>query len=106
MLLQIKASLNHGEWLPWLNGEIEIGRLAVKVREAQNYMRLATNTQRVAYLEESTSIRAMCKPAYDERTVAITVCCSTELESAPIPLFARSIRARSAFLRFAFRREC
>ena len=50
----------------------------MKVREAQNYMRLATNTQRVAYLEESTSIRAMCKPAYDERTVAITVCCSTE----------------------------
>ena len=58
MLLQIKAGLSHGEWLPWLNGEIESGRLEVKVREAQNYMRLATNTQRVAYLEESTSIRA------------------------------------------------
>ena len=25
MLLQIKTSLNHGEWLPWLNGEIESG---------------------------------------------------------------------------------
>ena len=58
MLLQVKASLAHGEWLPWLNGEIESGRLIVKVREAQNYMRLASNTQRVAYLEEAPSIRA------------------------------------------------
>lgn len=57
MLLQIKASLNHGEWLPWLNGEIESGRLKVKIRQAQSYMQLASNTQRAAYLE-APSIRA------------------------------------------------
>ena len=41
-------------------------------------MRLAANYNRDSNLEGATSIRAMCKPAYDERTVAITVCCSTE----------------------------
>ena len=29
MLLQVKASLAHGEWLPWLNGEIESGSLTL-----------------------------------------------------------------------------
>ena len=58
MLLQVKASLNHGEWLTWLESQIETGQLAVKKRQAQNYMQLASNTQRAAHLEESTSIRA------------------------------------------------
>lgn len=54
MLLQVKASLKHGEWLPWLESQIETGCLAVKKRQAQTYMQLASNTQRAAYLEEST----------------------------------------------------
>lgn len=58
MLLQIKASLNHGEWLPWLNGEIESGRLEVKSTQARVYMRVASNKQRGVYLEETPSIRA------------------------------------------------
>jgi len=58
MLLQIKAGLNHGEWLPWLNGEIESGRLEVKSRQARSYMRLASNWQRAANLTEAPSIRA------------------------------------------------
>ena len=58
MLLQVKANLSHGEWLPWLNGEIESGRLQVKIRQAQSYMQLAPNTQRAAYLTEAPSIRA------------------------------------------------
>lgn len=57
MLLQVKASKQHGDWLPWLNGEIESGRLKVKIRQAQSYMQLASNTQRAAYLE-APSIRA------------------------------------------------
>ena len=58
MLLQIKASLNHGEWLPWLNGEIEAGRLEVKRSQANTYMRVASNYQRAGNLEGVTSIRA------------------------------------------------
>lgn len=58
MLEQKKASLPHGQWLPWLNGEIDSGRLKVKIRQTQKYMQLASNTHRSAYLEESPSIRA------------------------------------------------
>ena len=58
MLLQIKAGLSHGEWLPWLNGEIAAGRLEVGARQAQRYIKLASNTTRVSYLEGATSIRA------------------------------------------------
>ena len=43
MLLQVKASLSHGEWLPWLNGEIESGRLTVGERQARRYMQAASN---------------------------------------------------------------
>jgi len=58
MLLQVKASLNHGEWLPWLNGEIESGRLTVKTSQAHKYMRIASNLHRSVNLLESTSINA------------------------------------------------
>jgi len=58
MLLQVKASKPHGEWLPWLNGEIEAGRLQVKARQTRSYMQLAANWQRDANLIESPSIRA------------------------------------------------
>lgn len=51
MLLQVKASKEHGEWLPWLNGEIESGRLKVEKRQAQRYMRLGSNTSCMTYLE-------------------------------------------------------
>ena len=69
MLLQVKASLNHGEWLPWLNGEIESGRLQVKIRQAQSYMQLASNTQRAAYLE-APSIRAALELLSDKEPAA------------------------------------
>jgi len=58
MLLQNKASKAHGEWLPWLNGEIESGRLEVKSTQARVYMRVASNIQRGVHLPETTSIRA------------------------------------------------
>lgn len=58
MLLQVKASLNHGEWLPWLNGEIESGRLKVKTSQAHKYMRLASNLHCGVNLLESPSINA------------------------------------------------
>ncbi len=58
MLLQVKASLSHGEWLPWLAGEIENGRLEVKRSQAHTYMRVASNYQRAGNLLEAPSIRA------------------------------------------------
>ncbi len=58
MLLQVKASLGHGEWLPWLNGEIESGRLAVGGRQVRRYMHLASNWTRESNLLEAPSIRA------------------------------------------------
>ena len=48
----------HGEWLPWLNGEIESGRLIVGIRQVQRYTKLASNTTRESFLPEATSIRA------------------------------------------------
>jgi hypothetical protein len=50
MLLQVKASLKHGDWLPWLAGEIESGGLQVKARQTRSYMQLASNWQRDANL--------------------------------------------------------
>lgn len=66
MLLQIKASLQHGEWLPWLNGEIESGRLKVKARQTRSYMQLAANWQRDANLTEAPSIRAALELLSDQ----------------------------------------
>src|SRR5829696_7015241 len=40
-----KGKVRHGEWLPWLRENFPAG-----VREAQNYMRLAANAQRVSHL--------------------------------------------------------
>ena len=56
MLLQIKATKQHGEWLPWLNAEIDSGRLHIRTAQARVYMRLASNVQRAVHLE-NTSIR-------------------------------------------------
>lgn len=58
MLLQVKASLKHGEWLPWINSEIESGRLLVGDRQARRYMQLASNRTRESNLPEAPSIRA------------------------------------------------
>jgi chromosome segregation ATPase len=58
LLLKVKASKPHGEWLPWLNSEIEAGSLKIKARQAQKYMQLASNTHCGAYLAEAPSIRA------------------------------------------------
>ena len=51
MLLQVKATKLHGEWLPWLEGAIERGELSFGVRQAQKYIRRASNTNSSSYLE-------------------------------------------------------
>jgi Protein of unknown function (DUF3102) len=45
LLIEAKAQVRHGEWLPWLQANCPLGE-----REARNYMRLARNRQRVADL--------------------------------------------------------
>lgn len=44
-LIQAKASLAHGEWLPWLEEKFEGSE-----DTAQGYMKIARNTERVRYL--------------------------------------------------------
>lgn len=58
LLLQVKASLNHGEWLPWLKQQQESGAIGFSHMTATKYMRLAANINRDLYLPETTSIRA------------------------------------------------
>lgn len=58
MLLQIKASLNHGEWLPWLKQQQESGAISFSQQTSSKYMRLAANYNRERNLPEATSIRA------------------------------------------------
>ena len=58
MLLQVKASLNHGEWLPWLKQQQESGAIGFSHKTATKYMNLAANMNRGSYLSEAPSIRA------------------------------------------------
>ena len=70
MLLQVKASLQHGEWLPWLNGEIESGRLNVKSAQAHKWMRIAANLHRSVNLMEAPSINAALELISDKEPAA------------------------------------
>lgn len=58
MLLQVKASLSHGEWLPWLQGTIDRKELKVGLRQSRKYMQLASNMHCEAHLLEAPSINA------------------------------------------------
>jgi len=51
ILKRAKARLAHGEWFPWIKKN-----LTFAPRMAQNYMRVAANTKRVAHLD-ATSVR-------------------------------------------------
>ncbi len=58
MLLQVKASLSHGEWLPWLRQQQESGAIRFTERTASKYMRIASNRNHGSDLLEAPSIRA------------------------------------------------
>ena len=58
MLLQVKASLKHGEWLPWLKQQQESGAVEFSQPTASRYMTLARNYSRENNLIEQPSIRA------------------------------------------------
>ena len=55
LLAEAKTCCNHGEWLPWLKAN------GFAVRNAQNYMKLAANTQEPAYLESGLTIESALK---------------------------------------------
>lgn len=58
MLLQVKASLSHGEWLPWLKQQQESGAIGFSQPTASKYMKLAANYNRDFNLTVAPSIRA------------------------------------------------
>jgi hypothetical protein len=54
-LIAAKGQVRHGEWLPWLAANFDASE-----DTAQGYMKVARNTERVRYLEES-SLRRLLK---------------------------------------------
>ncbi len=58
MLLQVKASLPHGRWLPWLKQQQESGAIGFSQQTASKYMKLAANYNHERNLSEAPSIRA------------------------------------------------
>jgi len=69
MLLQVKASLSHGEWLPWLQGTIDRKELKVGLRQSRKYMQLASNMHCEAHLLEAPSINAALELLSDKEPV-------------------------------------
>jgi hypothetical protein len=58
LLIEAKAQVRHGEWLPWIEANFP-GR----PRTAQDYMRLARNARRVAYLPSvREAVAALSEP--------------------------------------------
>jgi hypothetical protein len=53
-LLEAKAQVKHGEWLPWLDANFDASE-----RTARGYMAIASNRQRVADLEEPSLRKAL-----------------------------------------------
>jgi hypothetical protein len=58
LLIQAKAALAHGEWLPWIEGNLRFG-----ARQAQKYMRIADQEKRLpnshlASIDEAMAVLA------------------------------------------------
>ena len=59
-LLEAKAQLGHGEWLPWLRDRVDLSE-----RSAQNFMRLAreySKSAEIAYLGASKALALLALP--------------------------------------------
>ena len=61
-LIEAKGLVGHGEWLPWLKTSFTGSE-----RTARNYMRLASNRQRVADLPTVREALSLLAPEKDER---------------------------------------
>ena len=62
-LIAAKAKLPHGMWLPWLKSHCP----AVKDRQANNYMKLASNPQRCGFAESIRAALLICDDEPDGR---------------------------------------
>lgn len=83
-LIEAKEHLAHGEWLPWLNEQVEFSE-----RTAQNFMRLArewTNPQTLADLGISKALTMLALPAEEREQFAaghdVAAMSARELEQA------------------------
>lgn len=83
-LIEAKEQLTHGEWLPWLNEQVEFSE-----RTAQNFMRLArewTNPQTLADLGISKALTMLALPAEEREQFAaghdVAAMSARELEKA------------------------
>ena len=84
LLIEAQAQLDHGEWLPWVERELDFTE-----RTAQNYMaayRFALKYETVAYSKLTTS--ALYKLAcgfYEENEIATVLTVAAEERSHPRP---------------------
>lgn len=65
-LMEAKAMLSHGEWLPWLEDRVDFS-----VRTANNFMRLAkewTNSQALANLGATKALTLLALPPEERET--------------------------------------
>jgi hypothetical protein len=70
LLLEAKELVEHGEWLPWLEANTEVGE-----RQSQRYMRLAQNWESIegkndgaSYLDIEAALKLIAKPTAKPKT--------------------------------------
>ena len=96
MLLQVKASLPHGRWLPWLKQQQESGAIGFSHKTATKYMNLAANMNHGSYLSEAPSIRAALELLSDKEPLHAglpLILAEVSLQLQTEPLRARDCRA-------------
>jgi uncharacterized protein (DUF3084 family) len=97
MLLQKKADLAHGQWLPWLKEQREAGVIEFTDRTANRYIKIASNPTRVSDLPDQPSIRAALellsdKPQQDDAQSSLEL----ETEKERKAREAAELRAKEA----------
>ncbi len=96
MLLQVKATLPHGRWLPWLKRQQESGAIGFSQQTASKYMKLAANYNHERNLSEAPSIRAALELLSDKEPLRARDCrilAEVSLQLQTEPLRARDCRA-------------
>ena len=112
LLIEAKAALPHGAWLPWVEANLSFG-----ARQCQKYMRLAEhaealpNTSPGSYLSindalevlrDEHSLRVMCSSESTEwltppHIVERTICALGEIDVDPCWTPASPVRARTTY---------
>lgn len=82
LLIKAKHSLAHGEWLPWIAANIQIGE-----RHVRNYMTLAkANRQRVADLSQRRALAELAAPKARIIADLRNIDSGTRIDGSPIPI--------------------